>query len=187
MRGKRFDEIRIGRDVCHQCYVRTDKSGTALARACEVCVQPNLGPAESGTTTPVLNVRVSKTKSSTTSTTPAPPPPTHLDYRSVLSTFPKPATCAHFHIAPNELKPPPDGTSLDPIPAVGQLPRHTYPIYRFRTDPQSISLDKQARYGNAVIMPLPLQIAGGMCCLQTVLRARLGVYMATSHAKSNPT
>ena len=53
MRRKRFDEIRPGRDVCHQRYVRAGKSGTAFARACEVRVYPNLGPAESGTTTPV--------------------------------------------------------------------------------------------------------------------------------------
>ena len=43
MRGKRFEEKWPGRSigdirhVCHQCYVRADKSGTALTRACEVC------------------------------------------------------------------------------------------------------------------------------------------------------
>ena len=39
----RFEETRSGRDVCHQRYVRADKSGTALARACEVCILPNMG------------------------------------------------------------------------------------------------------------------------------------------------
>ena len=34
MRGKSLDEIRLGRDVCHQCYVRVNKRGTA---PCEVC------------------------------------------------------------------------------------------------------------------------------------------------------
>ena len=38
MRGKHFEETRPGRDVCHQHYVRTDKSRTALARACGVGV-----------------------------------------------------------------------------------------------------------------------------------------------------
>ena len=36
MRGKRFEETRRGRDVCHQRYVKGDKSGTVLARACEI-------------------------------------------------------------------------------------------------------------------------------------------------------
>ena len=49
---KRFEETRPGRDVCNQCYVRADTNGTALARACEVCVLPNLGPAESAPTAP---------------------------------------------------------------------------------------------------------------------------------------
>ena len=52
MRGNRFEETRPGCDVCLQHYVRADKSETALARACGVCVYPNLGPAESGTTGP---------------------------------------------------------------------------------------------------------------------------------------
>ena len=48
MRGKRFEENRPGRDVCHQHYVRTAKSGT-------VSVSPNLGQAEYGTTIPGSN------------------------------------------------------------------------------------------------------------------------------------
>jgi len=31
MRGVRFEKTQPGRDVCHQRYVRADKSGTALA------------------------------------------------------------------------------------------------------------------------------------------------------------
>jgi len=31
MHGNRFEETWPGRDVCHQHYVRADKSGTALA------------------------------------------------------------------------------------------------------------------------------------------------------------
>ena len=50
MRG--FEETRPARDICFQHYVRADKSGTALARACVECVYPNLGQAEFETTTP---------------------------------------------------------------------------------------------------------------------------------------
>ena len=42
MRCMRLEETRPGRDVCHQCcYIRADKTGTALARACEVCRTPS--------------------------------------------------------------------------------------------------------------------------------------------------
>ena len=37
MCGVRFEEIQPGTDICHQSYVRADKSGTALARACKIC------------------------------------------------------------------------------------------------------------------------------------------------------
>ena len=45
MRGKHFDEIRPMRNVCHQCYVRADKSGTAHARYAfsRIWDRPNLG------------------------------------------------------------------------------------------------------------------------------------------------
>ena len=38
MRGLCLIETRLGRDVCHQRYVRADKSALTL------CVLPNLGP-----------------------------------------------------------------------------------------------------------------------------------------------
>ena len=47
----RFEETWPRRDVCHQCYVRADKIGTVFPHTCEICISPNLGTAESGTTT----------------------------------------------------------------------------------------------------------------------------------------
>ena len=54
----RVEETRPGHDVTCVANATSEqlKAGTAFARACEVCVLPNLGPGDYGTVSPALVV-----------------------------------------------------------------------------------------------------------------------------------